>query len=227
MVIVRSETATVDSPEFRAKVEAIHGELLSPGSETLTGAFHYYQTGEPSLVSADRGATIVPLVQSGSLDEVVEDLPALLRVVEGADGRDRFRVLMVGEASAAHEYGELAESDLRWRERIGVLLALVILLGLFGTVSAALVPIGLSLACIIVALGLAALIGQGFDMVFLVTLMVVMIGLAVGIDYSLLIVSRFQDELARGLEKSTAGSGMTRPATTPRRWPTASGPREG
>ena len=70
----------------------------------------------------------MPLVLSGSLDEVVEDLPALLQVVEGADGRDGFRVLMVGEASAAHDYGELAESDLRWGERIGVPLALVILL---------------------------------------------------------------------------------------------------
>ena len=65
-------------------------------------------------------------------------------------------------------------------------------------------PIGLSLACIIVALGLTALIGQAFDLIFLVTLMVVMIGLAVGIDYSLLIVSRFRDELARGLEKNAA-----------------------
>ena len=204
VVIVRSETVTVDSSEFQARVEAIHRELLSLGSETLTGAFHYYQTGEPSLVSADRRATIMPLVLSGSLDEVVEDLPALLRVVEGLDGKDGFRVLMVGEASAAHDYSELAESDLRWGERIGVPLALVILLALFGTVAAALVPIGLSLVCIIVALGLTALIGQAFDLIFLVTLMVVMIGLAVGIDYSLLIVSRFRDELARGLEKSAA-----------------------
>ena len=204
VVIVRSETLTVDSPQFRVKVEAIHDEVLSLGSETLTGGFHYYQTGEPSLVSADRRATIMPLVLSGSLDEVVEDLPALLQIVESANSRDGFHVLMVGEASAAHDYSELAESDLRWGERIGVPLALVILLGLFGTVAAALVPIGLSLACIIVALGLTALIGQAFDLIFLVTLMVVMIGLAVGIDYSLLIVSRFRDELARGLEKNAA-----------------------
>ena len=204
VLIVQSDTVTVDSPEFRVKVEAIHGEILSLGSETLTGVSHHYQTGEPSLVSADRRATIMPLVLSGSLDEVVEDLPALLHVVEGADGRDGFRVLMVGEASAAHDYGELAESDLLWGERIGVPLALVILLALFGTVVAALVPIGLSIVCIIVALGMTALIGQAFDLIFLVTLMVVMIGLAVGIDYSLLIVSRFRDELASGLEKNAA-----------------------
>ena len=133
MVIVQSKTVTVDSPEFRAKVEAIYGEVLSLGSETVTGAFHYYHTNDPSLVSADRRTTIMPLVLSRSLDEAVENLPDLLQVVEGADGRDGFRVLMVGEASTAHDYNKLAESDLRWGERIGVPVALVILLVLFGT----------------------------------------------------------------------------------------------
>ncbi len=204
VVIVQSQTTTVDSPEFRGKVEAIHGEVLSLASEPVAGAFHYYQTGDPSLVSADRRTTIMPLVLSGSLDEAVENLPALRRVVESADAEDGFRVLMTGEASTARDYNELAEGDLRRGERIGVPVALVILLALFGAVVAALVPIVLSVACIIVALGLTALIGQAFDLIFLVTLMVVMIGLAVGIDYSLLIVSRFRDELARGLEKKAA-----------------------
>ena len=204
VVIVQSETLTVDSPEFRARVEAIYGEILSLGTATVTSAFHYYQTDDPSLVSDDRKVTIIPLVLSGSLDEAVEDLPAILRIVEGADGRDGFRVLMAGEASTTYDYGELTERDLRWGERIGVPVALVILLGLFGTVVAALVPIGVAVACIIVALGVTALIGQAFDLIFLVTLVVVMVGLAVGIDYSLLIVSRFRDELARGLEKNAA-----------------------
>ena len=204
VVIVQSETLTVDSPEFRARVEAIYGEILSLGTATVTSAFHYYQTDDPSLVSDDRKVTILPLVLSGSLDEAVEDLPAILRIVEGADGRDGFRVLMAGEASTTYDYGEMTERDLRWGERIGVPVALVILLGLFGTVVAALVPLGVAVACIIVALGVTALIGQAFDLIFLVTLVVVMVGLAVGIDYSLLIVSRFRDELARGLEKHAA-----------------------
>ncbi len=204
VIIVQSDTETVDSPRFRAKVEAVYGEIAALGSETVAGAFHYYQTGNPALVSADRRTTIMPLVLAGSLDQAVENLPAILHVVDGADGRDGFRVLLVGDASTAADYNELAESDLRWGERIGVPVALIILLVLFGTVTAALVPVGLSLACIIVALGITALIGQAFDLIFLVTLMVVMIGLAVGIDYSLLIVSRFRDELARGLETNAA-----------------------
>ena len=109
------------------------------------------------------------------------------------------------------ETNELARHDLEQGERVGVPVALLILVVLFGTIVAALVPIGLSVICIIAALGLAALIGQVFELVFFVTLMITMIGLAVGIDYSLLIISRFRDEMARGLDKyeATARTGAT------------------
>ena len=86
---------------------------------------------------------------------------------------------------------------------------------LFGAVVAALVPIGLAIVGIGIALGLAALIGQVYELVFFVTLMITMIGLAVGIDYSLLMISRFRDELGRGLpvaeavERTGATAGRT------------------
>ncbi len=204
IVIIQSISETVDSPEFRTKVEGVHAELLSIGSETVTEAFHFYQTGDPSLVSSDRRTTIIPLVLNGSLEDAVESVPSVLRAIENADGEGGFRVLMVGSASIAQDYNDLVESDLRWGERIGVPIALLILVALFGTVAAVLLPVLLSLICIIVTLGLVALIGQAFDLIFFVTLMVVMIGLAVGIDYSLLMVSRYRDELARGLDRDSA-----------------------
>ena len=125
-------------------------------------------------------------------------------MVEEANGKDGFRVLMVGDASAAHDNYELSETDLRRGERIGIPVAMIILVVLFGTLVAALAPIGLSIVCIIIALGMAALIGQVFELIFFVTLMIIMIGLAVGIDYSLIIISRYRDELARGLDKNAA-----------------------
>ena len=204
IVIVQSESHTVDTPEFRAKVEEVYNEVLSLGSETVTPAPHYYLTNDPTLVSVDRRTAIMPLVITGSFEEAVEKVPDVLQVVEEADGKDSFRVLMVGDASIAHDNNELAENDLRQGERIGIPVALIILVVLFGTIAAALMPVGLSIACIIVALGITALIGQVFDLSFFVTLMIIMIGLAVGIDYSLVIVSRYRDELARGLDHNTA-----------------------
>ena len=125
-------------------------------------------------------------------------------MVEEANGVDGFRALTIGDASIAFEQNELLEKDLRQGERIGIPVALVILVVLFGTLAAVLMPIGLSIVGIIVALGITALIGQTFDLVFFVTLMIVMIGLAVGIDYSILIISRFRDERARGRDKLEA-----------------------
>ena len=206
IVILQSDSLTVDAPEFQAKVEAVYEDVLSLGDGIVkpTPQQNYYLTNDPSLVSADRSTIIIPLVMTGSLEEAVENVPDVLHVVEEDDGKDGFRVLMVGDASTAHENNELAENDLRKGERIGIPIALIILLVLFGTVTAALMPIGLSIACIVVAFGITALIGQAFELVFFVTLMIIMIGLAVGIDYSLVIISRYRDELARGLDKQEA-----------------------
>ena len=205
LVIVQSDSLTVDAPQFRAKAEAVHAEIASLGPDIATPVPNYYQTGDPSLVSSkDRMTTIMPLVMTGSFEEAVENVPHVLHVVEEADGKDGFRVLMVGDASTAHDNNELAEKDLRRGERIGLPVALVILVLLFGTIAAALMPIGLSLASIVVALGVTALIGQAFELIFFVTLMIIMIGLAVGIDYSLVIISRYRDELARGLDTNAA-----------------------
>ena len=204
IVIVQSESLTVDDAGFRDRVDAVYAEIASLGPDVVTPLPNYYQTNDPTLVSLDRRTTIVPLAMTGSLEEAIENVPNVLHVVEEANGEDGFRVLMVGDASTAHDNNELAENDLRRGERIGIPVALIILLILFGTIVAALMPIGLSIACIVVALGIAALIGQAFELVFFVTLMIIMIGLAVGIDYSLVIISRYRDELARGLDHKAA-----------------------
>ena len=205
VVILQSDSLTVEDDGFREKVDAVYGGIASLGADIVTPLPNYYQTNDPTHVSSkDRKTMIMPLVMTGSFEEAVENVPDVLHVVEEADGKDGFRILMVGDASTAHDNNQLAENDLRRGERIGIPVALVILVVLFGTIAAALMPIGLSIACIVVAMGITALIGQGFELTFFVTLMIIMIGLAVGIDYSLVIISRYRDELARGLDKYEA-----------------------
>ena len=210
-VIVQSNSLTVDDPAFRERVESLYAEITALGSDTITLGQNYYQFNNEGLVSADRMTTIVPFAMAGDLEQAESNIAEVLAIVEEADASSDFRVLVVGRASISHDNNELARHDLEQGERVGVPVALLILLVLFGTVVAALLPIGLSVICIIAALGLAALIGQAFELVFFVTLMITMIGLAVGIDYSLLIVSRFRDEMARGLDKyeATAKAGAT------------------
>ena len=117
---------------------------------------------------------------AGSSVEATENVEAVIHVVEESDAADDFRVLIGGDASVAFENNELAAEDLERGERIGIPVALIVLLGLFGAVVATLLPLGLAVVAIAVALAAVSIIGQLFQLVFFVQMMVVMIGLAVG-----------------------------------------------
>ena len=157
----------------------------------------------------------MPLVLTGTLEEAEHHVEEIFHAIDEVTADDGFRVLIVGSASSSFETNEYAVQDLEQGERFGVPVALLILLVLFGAVVAALVPIGLAIVAIVIALGAAALIGQVYELVFFVTLMITMIGLAVGIDYSLIMISRFRDEMGRGLpvadavERTGATAGRT------------------
>ncbi|MDE2860284.1 MAG: MMPL family transporter [Chloroflexota bacterium] len=202
-VIVRSDSLTVDDEAFQASVASLYEEISALGDDVVA-EIHSYLDGNPLLVSADRRTTILPMVMTGDLAQAEKNVEDVLHIVEEADAAGEVDVYIVGNASISVENAELAQHDLEQGERVGVPVAMLILVALFGAIVAALLPIGLSVICILAALGLAALIGQVFQLVFFVTLFITMIGLAVGIDYSLIIVSRFRDEMARGLDKFAA-----------------------
>ena len=224
IVIVQSETLTVDDEAFRAKVEAVHGEIVGLGPGTISGGirgqplFHYYNAIDagplippeqlqqllPLLVSADRRTTLIHYTLAGTSQEATSNVEDVLHKVEEANEGDDFLVLIGGDASIAFENNELSAEDLEKGERIGVPVALIILLALFGAVAATLLPLGLAIVAIAIALAAVAVIGQAFELLFFVTMMITMIGLAVGIDYSLLIVSRFREEMDRGLDTREA-----------------------
>ena len=141
---------------------------------------------------------------AGTSQEATANVEDMIHKVEEADAADDFRVLIGGDASVAFENNELATHDLEKGERFGVSVALIVLLLLFGAVVATMLPLGLAIISIVIAMAAVAVIGQYSQLVFFVTMMVVMIGLAVGIDYSLLIVSRFKEEMGHGLQPKDA-----------------------
>ncbi|MCH8065612.1 MAG: MMPL family transporter [Chloroflexi bacterium] len=208
IAIVRSTTLTVDDPAYRSYVEELYGDLTALGNEVIAGGTHYYLTGDESLVSADRHTTFLPLViPEGARGEINQ----VHQVVDEANESGSFQVLVTGEATLEVEINEIAEKDLLIGEGIGISVALLVLALVFGTIAAAFLPIVLSIAAIVVALGATALVGQALDLPFFVTNMITMIGLAVGIDYSLFIVSRYREERAKGLDKveAIAAAGAT------------------
>ena len=215
LVVVEHSSVTVDDPAFRTKVESLTAEITALGPDVVTLQDHFYVSNNPVLVSRDRQTTIMAFVMTGTAQDATVDVGDIIHIVEEANGVDGFRVLIGGDASVSFESNELALHDLERGERFGVPVALVILLVLLGAVVATLLPLGLAVVAIVLALAAVAVIGQQFQLVFFVTLMVVMIGLAVGIDYSLLVVSRFKEEMAQGLAardavgRATATAGRT------------------
>ena len=218
IVIIQSPTLTVEDEAFRAKVETVHEDIVSLGTGTIAGGingeplYHYYQAIDagplipqeqlvrilPLMVSLDQQTVLMHYTLAGNSQEATSNVADMIHKVEEANAADDFLVLIGGDASVAHENNELAEEDLRKGEQFGVPVALLVLLLLFGAVVATLLPLGLAIVSIIIAMAAVAVIGQVNQLVFFVSMMVVMIGLAVGIDYSLLIVSRFKEEMGRG-----------------------------
>jgi RND superfamily putative drug exporter len=208
LIIVRSTTLTVDAPAYQSQVETLYADLIALGNGVVERGEHYYMTGDESLVSADRHTTILPLTMAPDADEVVEQVHG---VVDNAGAATSFEVFVTGDASFEAEAMALAEETMKTGESIGIMVALVILALVFGAVAAATLPIAIGIVSVIGALGLTALVGQTMELSFFVTNIITMMGLAVGIDYSLFVLSRYREERERGLDKvdAIAAAGAT------------------
>jgi RND superfamily putative drug exporter len=190
IVVIRSEEHTVDAPEFRAFVRAFldEGDIAS-----FERARTYLDAPDAGLVSEDRQATIVPLA---ILDDEAEDVVV---AVERADEDASFAVAVTGDETLDHDFNALSQEDLEKGElQFGLPVALIILLLVFGAVVAGFVPLVMAIVSILVAFGLTALVAQQFELSVFVVNMLTAMGLALGIDYSLFVVSRYREERARG-----------------------------
>jgi RND superfamily putative drug exporter len=203
IVIVQSEAATVDDPAFRSYVEDIYQEVSALGPDVIASGTNFYQSNDPSLVSDDRQITILPFAMAGTSDEAAENIDEVLDVVHSADN-ETFDVSIAGNASMGEDFQEAAQHDLETGEAFGIPIALIILALVFGALVASVVPIVLALMAIVLAIGASALIGQVYPLSFFVTNVITMIGLAVGIDYSLFVISRYREERDGGLDKMEA-----------------------
>ena len=211
VVIVRSTDATVDDPRFRQAVEDIYADISALGPGIVASGTNFYQSNDSSLVSDDRHTTILPFVMTGDHEDAEDNIGQVLDIVGERNGAGGFEVLITGGASIADEIGEQAQKDLETGESIGIPIALVVLVIVFGALVAAGIPLLLGILAIVVAVGLSALLGQAFQLSFFITNVITMMGLAVGIDYSLFIVSRYREERHRGLDKldAIAATGAT------------------
>jgi putative drug exporter of the RND superfamily len=195
LVVVRSERLTVDDAAFAAKVRGLADQLRGQREVRRVGT--YLDRGGEILVSRDQHAALLPVVMSNEPEmTAVEDMIA---TIERANGTDGFAVHITGENTIGHDFNEVSEQDLQKGElQFGLPAALIILVLVFGTLVGAAIPLMMAILSIVVALGLVAVIGQAFELNLFVVNMLVAMGLALGIDYSLFIVSRLREERHHG-----------------------------
>jgi uncharacterized membrane protein YdfJ with MMPL/SSD domain len=197
IVVVRSQRYTVEAPRFRALVRGLSADIRRAGVGSVRT---YLDARGPSLVTKDRHATMVQFSEASDdgIDEIVG-------AVERADASAEFAVAITGQKTLDRDFNELSQSDLQHGElQFGLPAALIILLLVFGTVVAGLVPLLITLPSIVVALGFVALLAHAFSLSVFVINMLTGMGLALAIDYALFVVSRFREERGREREKLDA-----------------------
>ena len=198
LLIVYSSKYVFPSDEYVAALngyfENVQEEINANGINQSIGTFtDYYATPSQDGTTLMIPAPFVDASLVGPLAHLNEEL-----------SNDDFGFYFVGFESINHTFQELAEKDLVTGETIGISVAIIILALVFGSVVSAIIPIILALVAISISLGIISVMGQFVDLNDFVPNIVSMMGLAVGIDYCLFILSRYREERATGLEKIEA-----------------------
>jgi uncharacterized membrane protein YdfJ with MMPL/SSD domain len=190
VVVVTSSRYTVDAPQFRAFLTRLEADLRGAGKALNV---------RTAATSRDRHAALVDLFLRGD-----DDAGPVEKVVQRAGG-GAFAAVITGDHTTGYDFGKQSQKDLENGElAFGLPAALIVLVLVFGSVVAGLVPVLLAILSIVVGLGLVALLSLEFTLSVFIVNMLTGMGLALGIDYSLFVVSRYREERALGLAKEDA-----------------------
>lgn len=186
---------TADSGRF--DVDAAHAAAadLGAGLDGLPGV----DSVDDPLLSPDRDALLVTVVMEGNTPAAKKHMPALVEAVEEVRAEHPgLRIEQTGDVSRSQGLDALIGEGLLKAEMITLPVTLVILLFVFGAILAAAVPVLLAISSVFSALGLYAVASYAFpDAGGAVTNVVLMMGMAVGVDYSLFYLKRVREERAR------------------------------
>ncbi|HEV2250446.1 MAG TPA: MMPL family transporter, partial [Candidatus Limnocylindria bacterium] len=193
-VVFSSPALTVTDPGYKAAVtSALAGVRADPRVQSVLTA---YDPGPQasSLISKDQHSLVaVVSVKDDSVTagKYYPDLRAKIR-------SDVLTAQATGYLAINHDFNTILESDLQRAEYVSLPLALILLLLVFGTVLAAMLPLGVGMLAVVGGIAATFTLSRATDVSQYALNIVTLIGLGVAIDYSLFIVNRFREELARG-----------------------------
>jgi uncharacterized membrane protein YdfJ with MMPL/SSD domain len=195
LALFRSSDSGADatSPAFQdAIATALKPVLAVPH---VTGVTGYAQTGDRRFVSEKGDATYVLINLDMTEDESVENVDAVQNALTPPPG---YTVTMTGFGPIQKDSARISEQDLVRAETVSLPIAALVLILVFGSLFAAGMPLVVAALAIPSSIGIIGQVAQRTEMSIYVLNIATMLGLALAIDYSLFITSRFREELARG-----------------------------
>ncbi len=197
------QSLQADDPQFTQQVEdsLIDVKQLSVVERVVTA------TTSPRQIAPDRRAQYATI----SLSARAQDLRDVLPTIQSAIRPTNLQLTLTGSPVFYQDIFDVTERDLRRAEILSIPTAAVALVLVFGSVVAGVVPGLVGGTAVAVTLALMVVLSQFFELSIFSLNLATMLGLGLGIDYSLFLVSRFREELARGesVERAVAWSVAT------------------
>lgn len=208
LAVFHSDTLLVTDKRFSDAVERALANLDQDPLVTKTEGF--YDVGLPDWVSPDNHTTYAWVTLAGSDEALEEATPRLRSLIRSDDVQVQF----IGQAATFYDTQVASAEDLARVELITFPVVFVLLVLVFGSLVAAVTPLLLGAASVLVSLALLYLLAQVTDLSIFALNTATMIGLGLAIDFSLIMVSRFREELTHGdveqaLERTLQTSGRS------------------
>jgi putative drug exporter of the RND superfamily len=194
--IFTSTKFKVTDPQYRAGVEQALDRVR--GVEGVDRILSFYTTGLERLKSKDETTTYAVINLAGDEEEAKALIPKIRDELHRDLSADIDEAYIIGFPAVSYDISQGSAEDLHHAELSSLPLTLFLLLMVFGTIVASGLPVMLGAAAVVTALGLLYLVALRMETSIFAMNTASMIGLGLGIDFSLLMVSRYREELARG-----------------------------
>ncbi|MGW1895332.1 MMPL family transporter [Streptomyces sp. NPDC002004] len=194
LLLVDSGRASVDAPEVAAEAKRLTARLA--GERDVTGVGSYWQTRSPELRAEDGHEALIAARITGDDKAMGETLDRIAPAFRGTHGP--VRVSVGGPVAVRHEMQTIIREDLTRAEMIALPITLVLLVMVFGSAVAALLPLSIGIVAILGTNAVLRGITEFTDVSVFALNLTTALGLGLAIDYALFIVRRFREELALG-----------------------------
>ena len=202
-LVFSNPSVNAQDPAFRSTVQNLVAQLdAPPETESVVS---YYGTGDPGMVSDDGHVVLAQVVIAEDTDDAEDKVETILAPVpDAATYTAGYEIAIAGDISLGKQVEDIEKEDFQSMIVITMILALTFMLIAFRGVVAAALPLILAIGSIFTALGIAALVSHVYPMIEFLAQVVLLMGMAVGVDYSLFVVSRYRNEGKAGRPKLEA-----------------------